>query len=62
MGLTEGAKIAKKFLYLVIENYCHVLQIVIFVFSDFDKQLALKYRFNRLKSTTILMGLQCSRC
>ncbi|HEI3019796.1 TPA: glycosyltransferase, partial [Staphylococcus aureus] len=52
-----GVKPAKKFLYLVIEKLMSRITDSIICVSDFDKQLALKYRFNRLKLTTIHNGI-----
>ncbi|MBD4452514.1 glycosyltransferase family 1 protein, partial [Xanthomonas citri pv. citri] len=46
-----------KFLYLVIEKLMSLITDSIICVSDFDKQLALKYRFNRLKLTTIHNGI-----
>lgn len=56
-AFTEGVKPAKKFLYLVIEKLMLRITDSIICVSDFDKQLALKYRFNRLKLTTIHNGI-----
>ncbi|MDF4048431.1 glycosyltransferase family 4 protein [Staphylococcus aureus] len=56
-AFTEGVKPAKKFLYLVIEKLMSRITDSIICVSDFDKQLALKYRFNRLKLTTIHNGI-----
>ncbi len=43
-AFTEGVKPAKKFLYLVIEKLMSCITDSIICVSDFDKQLALKYR------------------
>ena len=56
-AFTEGVKPAKKFLYLVIEKLMSRITDSIICVSDFDKQLALKSRFNRLKLTTIHNGI-----
>lgn len=56
-GLLQRGLNQLKFLYLVIEKLMSRITDSIICVSDFDKQLALKYRFNRLKLTTIHNGI-----
>ncbi|CAM4042675.1 glycosyltransferase family 1 protein [Staphylococcus schweitzeri] len=56
-AFTEGVKPVKKFIYLMIEKLMSRITDSIICVSKFDEELAMKYRFNQLKLTTIHNGI-----
>lgn len=56
-AFTEGVKPVKKFIYLMIEKLMSRITDSIICVSKFDEELAVKYRFNQLKLTTIHNGI-----
>ncbi|GJF54942.1 glycosyltransferase family 4 protein [Staphylococcus argenteus] len=56
-AFTEGVKLVKKIIYLTIERLMSRITDCIICVSKFDEKLAVKYRFNRLKLTTIHNGI-----
>lgn len=56
-AFTEGVKPVEKFIYLMIEKLMSRITDSIICVSKFDEELAMKYRFNQLKLTTIHNGI-----